>query len=153
MFPRFVCLLGICVFYGQLCAQVSDVRAHTVYADVVAVGGLAVGTINYDVRFEDRTHGLGVRLGVGILSGSGKTLAFPLAINAIFGEAGHTFEAAMGVTLFSRTGSKIGTAWVPSASYRYQPFQSGLMLRASLSPFISSGGLLMGGGISMGYRL
>ena len=145
--------MGICVSYGQLFAQVPDVRAHTVFAEVTAVGGMAIGTVNYDVRFEDRTHGLGIRLGVGMLSGTGKTLAFPLALNAIFGEGGHTFEAAMGLTLFSRTGSKIGTAWVPSASYRYQPFQSGLMIRASVSPFISSGGLLMGGSISMGYRL
>lgn len=146
----FVLMISVC---EQAPAQVTDLRAHVVYTEAVWVSGLGIGTINYDVRFEDRTHGLGIRVGAGMLSGSGNTLAFPLALNALFGDAGHTFEAAMGVTLFSRTGSKIGTAWVPSASYRYQPFQSGLMFRASASPFISSGGVLFGGGISMGYRL
>lgn len=148
----FTPILLVCLVYSFVGMAQNDVRSNVVFAEVLTVAGTAVATVNYDVRFEDQTHGFGLRLGAGLLGGGRQSMAFPLALNLIVGERSHCFEGALGLFIFSRKGVGSATAFAPSASYRYQPAYSGLVLRSSLAPVISKGGVLFGAGISVGYR-
>lgn len=117
-------------------------------------------TANYDFRFGQRQKGLGMRLGLGFLGGSGGgIITIPVAINNLSGKAPNFLEVGLGATYASFSDGDdffddaSSILIVPSIGYRYQPRGKGFTGRIAFTPLISTGGgFFTYGGISAGYK-
>jgi hypothetical protein len=139
-------------------------RAQNIFIEVGAAG--LFFSANYDTRFSQQRDGFGGRLGVGTWSSAGTTfITVPLQLNYLVGGRSNFFEAGAGATLMSlnkpyagnpltEKNLKInGSAVLPTTTmgYRYQPYNGGLNLRASVNPMLLKGTFIPYFGASIGY--
>lgn len=156
-------LSWVCCLYaqGQKATAASDTRAQVVLGELGANGILF--SANYDFRFAPRNNGLGMRIGIGFLGGSGGgVLTLPVGFNHLSGKGPHHFESGLGFTFITGTGDASGdegigdgSVLVPSIGYRYQSVGKGFVGRVVLSPLIlvgGGGGWFMFGGVGAGFR-
>ncbi|MEO7959935.1 MAG: hypothetical protein ABIR19_00215 [Ginsengibacter sp.] len=138
---------------------VKQKTSKVAYGEVLSVSGPTVFTGNFDMRFKGQ-KGFGAHAGFGVLGsgGGGSILIIPFGINYLFGKSTHFVEGGLGSTILTIAGSPYITGEsviliVPSAGYRYQPTTNGISVRVFISPWvIPSGGAILAGGLSLGYK-
>lgn len=122
-------------------AQVYDRRGKAIYLEL---GGNAfVYSVNFDIRFKEKTGGLGARVGI---SSVGDWFAIPLMVSYMTGkkDSNHFFEIGAGVTYFNYDEPYIvadrafdqqfmGTF---AFMYRRQPRYGKFVFRAGITPLI-----------------
>lgn len=135
-------------------------RAHNVF---VELGGQGLQySINYDTRFSDRRKGFGGRLGLGYISLKGRKAAtIPVSLNYLLGKGRHFADFGLGATMLISNGSKPdmfyssptkSIVYTTNVSYRFQPIQKGISMRAGVGPvFNYDFNLVYYFGISLGY--
>lgn len=123
---------------------------------VEALGNGLVYSLNYERAVAPRTW---LRLGAGWVGSGG---AFPLTGSYLAGSAPHHFEIGAGPLLVvwpdfgdeaEDLGSTDGTSLLGTGTigYRYQPASGGLLFRIGATPVFSTEGLLVWGGVSIGF--
>lgn len=144
-------------------SDVATKRAQNIFVELGAQGLLF--TANYDTRFSNKRNGIGGRVGIGALGGSGLTVVtVPLSLNYLLGEGKNFFELGLGATYISGNSSSdffdngggnnsassvIGTM---AFMYRLQPVNSGFSFRGGFTPIFSKDGFIpYYAGISLGY--
>ena len=119
-------------------------------------------SVNYDTRFSDRRNGFGGRLGLGYFSLKGReATTIPISLNYLLGNGQHFADFGLGATLLLSNGSKPdmfessptrSLVYTTNISYRFQPIQKGLSLRAGVGPvFNYDFNLVFYFGLSLGY--
>lgn len=124
--------------------------------------GLAISG-NYDARLHNTRTGWGYRVGMGYFGASGNTVfTIPLQVNYLYGERNHHLELGAGTTFLHSNGTNVGNSvWefdritgfigTGTIGYRYQPARAGITFGAAFVPIVSDEGLIMAGGINVGY--
>jgi hypothetical protein len=142
--------------------------AKAIYVEALGSGiGLS---LNYDTRFKPGLTGLGLRVGVGGISGSGDQsrvtlISLPVLVNYVIGNSRASFESGLGlmasyvtaagkdaVTGDYATAQGAGISVAGNFGLRLQPKQNGVHFRLYWSPFITDHGLQPQWlGLSLGY--
>lgn len=146
---------------------------------IEGLGSSFTYSINYDMRFENSSNGLGYRVGLGpYADGKQYYVSLPFQINYLMGDYKHHFEIGAGLTgIFSKKeesnlydvtpyfnifnpGTNANVVGSLLFGYRYQT-DHGVMLRFSLNPYCGIFGnekygrefkfIPYIGGISFGY--
>ncbi len=135
-------------------------RARNVFFEL---GGQGLQySANYDTRFSDRRNGFGGRLGLGYISLKGReATTIPISLNYLLGNGRHFADFGLGATLLLSNGLKPdmfessptrSLVYTTNISYRFQPIQKGLSLRAGVGPvFNYDFNLVFYLGLSLGY--
>ncbi len=140
----------------------SGEKARTIFFEL---GGQGLQySVNYDTRFSDRRNGFGGRLGLGYISLKGREAAtIPVSLNYLLGNGRHFADFGLGATLLISNGSKPDMfessltksspiVYTTNVSYRFQPIQKGISLRAGVGPvFNYDFNLVYYFGFSLGY--
>lgn len=142
--------------------------AKAVYVEALGSGiGLS---LNYDTRFKPGLTGLGLRAGIGGISGSSdqsrvSLISLPVLVNYVLGNSRASFEGGLGlmvsyVTAAGKdaltgdyaTAQGVGVSVAGNLGLRLQPKQNGVHFRLYWSPFITDHGLQPQWlGLSLGY--
>lgn len=145
-------VLCSCLFIGNNAAAQSDSdsQPRSKKNFYIEGGGNALAfSVNYDARFQKRTDGFGYRIGIGgftSFGGDGRSLlAVPVQINYLAGKGAHFFEAGLGAT-YTTDGfwedepiqKKTPVLGTITFGYRFQPVNSGLLLRVGMTPFFGT---------------
>lgn len=159
----YIVLFGLILFQGTASAQKA---AKSVYAEL---GGPALASLNFDMRFNKAEGGLGFKVGVGgFRIGDESALLIPLALNNLIGrDQKNYFEVGGGITIVSikertydfygntqpgtsRFSTTFGHAYF---GYRLQPKDGGFLFRAGICPLFNRYGFFpYWAGISFGYK-
>ena len=124
---------------------------HTVYAELFGQG--FSGSLNYDLLFNSQKKWKR-SLTVGIIAvprslgfGDGAYIGVPVSYNWLFGTKRSYLELGVGLTtqIGEDSGfesgqkrlSRIYTYLTPKIGYRFQPYKTGIFLRATLTPHIA----------------
>lgn len=128
-------------FLPQSDGQVYDRRGKAIYLEL---GGNAFAySVNFDIRFQEKTGGLGARFGAGTI---GDWFAVPVMITYMTGkkDSNHFFEFGGGITYFNyekplEIGDKsfdqqtmIGLSFM----YRRQPRYGKFVFRVGITPLV-----------------
>jgi len=119
-------------------------------------------SVNYDTRFSERRKGFGGRFGLGYISLKGRdATTIPISINYLLGYGRHFADFGLGATLLLSNGLKPemfessptkSIVYTTNISYRFQPIQKGLLMRAGVGPvFNNEFDLVFYFGFSLGY--
>lgn len=157
-------ILSFIIFFGSM-AQ----KSKSVFLELAGNGGFV--SINFDSRFNKSEKGLGYRAGLGFIPPSNSfgvsdpaTWTVPVGFNYLLGKSRHYFETGMGVTFYfyNGTGSDFwgnaeikkgtGILLVPSAGYRYSPYNKAFQGRLFVSPLINTDGASFYWGLSVGFK-
>jgi hypothetical protein len=158
-------------FIAQLSKAQSNSEQRAAKAVYLEVLGSGVGlSLNYDTRFKPGLTGLGLRAGIGGISGSSNQgsvtlISLPALVNYVLGNSRASFESGLGimanyVTAAGRdaltgdyaTGKGVGVSVAGNFGLRLQPKQNGVHFRLYWSPFITDHGLQARWlGLSLGY--
>ncbi len=163
-------LFSLLVSVGSLQAQiVTEQRvAKAVYVEALGSGiGLS---LNYDTRFKPGLTGLGLRAGIGSISGSGDQgrvtmITVPILVNHVLGNSRASFESGLGlmasyITAAGKdpltgdyaTAQGAGVSVAGNFGLRLQPRENGVHFRLYWSPFITDHGIQPQWlGLSLGY--
>lgn len=163
-----LCILFSDVALGQTTSSTN--RAHNIYLEAAGPGGIY--SLNYDVRFQNSSEGLGVRVGASYFAIDGESLfTAPFILNYLIGKKGNYLELGLGATvayhhekmdyycscidtnevakLFEDEGFQIiGTIVI---GYRRQPVDGGLMFRVGFSPLFNKETIAPYPYLSLGY--
>ena len=131
---------------------------------------------NFDSRFTKKENGFGFRAGIGFVpafNGDGlifpQTPAFltiPIGVNHLLGRGPHYLESGLGFTYIYTSGTITYDFWgysedvsgsaigfIPSIGYRYAQIGPGRFQgRIFVCPAIGSGGVVLFGGLSAGFK-
>ena len=135
-------------------------RPRTVFLEVGGPG-LAL-TVNYDSRFGNRRDKWGYRVGAGYYNtGANSVASVPLQINYLYGSGSSFLEVGAGTTFLNSKGSTKGTFFqfdnitgfigTASLGYRYQQDNGGINFRIAFVPLFYDEGVILEGGLSVGY--
>lgn len=173
LFFTAVCVLLSCLSFAQDSqSNAVEPGRQSFYAELGGPGILF--SANFDTRFNKSRTGLGVRVGLGFVSGyivennSGyygdpvSVVTFPVQLNYVFGKPNsvNAFEVGAGITIAGRkldvfdfydetSTSIFGTA---SFMYRRLPKDGGFSWRAGFTPLIAKGYIQPMVGASVGYN-
>jgi hypothetical protein len=138
---RNILLVGFCLFVASNCfAQ----RAHLIFAELGGNGGL--GSINYDVRFDNGALGWGLRIGVlpfrkipqVLQEFTGSTWNIPILLNYVTSDK-QPFDFGIGLvnSLFEKknTKSRWRTSLTGTLMYRRQ-LKDGINCRIGWTPVL-----------------
>lgn len=148
---------------------ISDQKAaKAIYLEALGSGiGLS---INYDTRFKPGLTGLGIRAGIGGISGFSdqaqvRLISLPVLVNYVLGNSRASFESGLGLmaSYVTAAGKDALTGDISNAQganvslagnvgLRLQPKRNGVHFRLYWSPFITDHGLQPQWlGLSLGY--
>ncbi|HEY6956678.1 MAG TPA: hypothetical protein VI385_15615 [Flavisolibacter sp.] len=144
-------------------------KSKSVFLEVGGNGGLL--SVNFDSRLSNGENGLGYRAGLGFIPAnyaffiSRPTIGtIPVGLNYLIGSHCHYLETGLGLTyyFFRGTTSDVwgihennkgdGALLIPSIGYRIAPMNKGLQGRLFMSPLISTAGVVLFWGFSLGYK-
>jgi hypothetical protein len=166
-----------CYLFLLLLLPLKSVKAQVVpeqrVAKAIYVEALGSGiglSLNYDTRFKPGLTGLGLRAGIGGISGSGDQsratlISLPILVNYVLGNSRASFESGLGLmasyitaegkdalTGDYATAQGVGVSLAGNFGLRLQPKQNGVHFRLYWSPFITDHGLQPRWlGLSLGY--
>ena len=154
-------MLLTCVLMAQ--------KSKSVFLEVGGNGGLL--SVNFDSRLSNGENGVGYRAGLGFIPAnydlftSRPTIwTIPVGLNCLIGSHRHYLETGLGLTyyFFRGTTSDVwgihennkghGALLIPSVGYRIAPPNKGLQGRLFMSPLISTAGVVLYWGFSLGYK-
>lgn len=135
---------GAGYFLVVIMALIFSLEANAQRNQSIYVEGLGSGllySVNYDTRFSVSHRGLGLRLGVGVVTGSDATAIIPTHLNYLLGSGKHKLEFGLGMTTILELEEESDSNdqhFKPSGTlmYRYQA-DNGLLLRAGLAPLFA----------------
>jgi hypothetical protein len=128
------------------------------------VGGAGLSlSLNYDMRITSARNGLGFRIGAGYYGNGGNTVfSIPFQVNYLVGTDTHFIEIGGGTTFINSTGDNKGKTFIfdrvtglagtATLGYRYQPIDHKLNFRLDFVPIFYYEGVILAGGISVGYN-
>jgi hypothetical protein len=137
-------------------------RGKTIFFEAAGPGALY--SINYDVRFNKRQNGFGIRAGISYFPNENEHLiTVPVIVNYLAGKKGHYLELGAGLTFFhiySRDNiffyndnnefnpypvgyqyelqGETGAIGSLTAGYRYQPLKGGFTFRIGGGPIVTT---------------
>jgi hypothetical protein len=139
---------------------IQSARPRTVFLEVGGPG-LAL-TLNYDTRFGQTRDKWGYRIGAGYYNtGANSVFAIPFQVNYLYGGSSSFLELGAGTTFLHSHGSTNGTYFqfdnitgfigTATIGYRYQQENGGINFRIAFVPIVYDEGILLEGGLSVGY--
>jgi hypothetical protein len=119
-------------------------------------------TVSYDTRFGNIRDRWGYRIGVGYYNtGANSVLTVPFQINYLYGKGNNFLELGAGTTFLNSKGSTKGVTYqfddvtgfigTFTLGYRYQQDNGGINFRIAFVPILYDEGVILGGGVSVGY--